>query len=438
MRPTTPAPSLHRSWVVLPITALAASIAGLFVAMACSAVDVGFPVSALFSLAVLVVAAQRARLTLPRDPAHAFSLALGAASLAGLLFACLYAVHLGINWVQSEHIPLHHRKPGWYLVNFGLPAVMLAVVSVVVVEALARAFYRPLRTFARVAVAPLAVVVALVAAFGLVRAARLPPPVSPIAGLPDVASVRTPSVVGTVEDHPVGPVVLTIACVNPWTTFENCHVILRRSTRVALPPGWPADDHIPDGPTLESSCGLNDNVSVVHDARHDLWVVLREQNIGPHPFAAFRGPGLARVNVSLRDYPGEFAPARGWCLAALFGCALALVLARRGAWRVAGPPAHAADAMLDPAGTVHLAAGVTRSAIGDGDVVAGPCVVALADEAGTPYRDAAPVRVLRGGTLQQWRDALRAERDVGAALALSALALLGTPLVFAGWARLLW
>jgi hypothetical protein len=66
MRPTTPAPSLHQSWVVLPTAALAGSIPCLIVARVCSTVEVGFPVSA------LGVAAQRSRGTQSRDPARAF------------------------------------------------------------------------------------------------------------------------------------------------------------------------------------------------------------------------------------------------------------------------------------------------------------------------------------------------------------------------------
>lgn len=42
VRRPRPTPTLHQAWVVLPTTALLASMAGLFVEVACSAVGVGF------------------------------------------------------------------------------------------------------------------------------------------------------------------------------------------------------------------------------------------------------------------------------------------------------------------------------------------------------------------------------------------------------------
>ena len=70
--------------------------------------------------------------------------------------------------------------------------------------------------------------------------------------------------------------------------------------------------------------------------------------------------------------------------------------------------------------------------------VVGAVVIAAPPASPAPYRDAAPPAVLRAGTVARWRSDLRDDADVRAALAVSTLVLLGTPLAVAAELRLLW
>ena len=153
--------------------------------------------------------------------------------------------------------------------------------------------------------------------------------------------------------------------------------------------------------------------------------------------AAFRGPSLQRVNLSVRDFPGEFAPPLGWPIAALLGVVIAAWFVRRARCVDAMPPGPLADATLGADGALLLADGSTR-AVGGGAAPVGPVVVAAATGATAPYRDSAPIDIVRVGTLAQWNDALRDERDVRYALGFSTLVLLGTPMAIAAGLRLLW
>ena len=100
------------------------------------------------------------------------------------------------------------------------------------------------------------------------------------------------------------------------------------------------------------------------------------------------------------------------------------------------PTGPLTDAMLSADRTLHRADGPAFAATPDTTTPVGAVVLAV--PAAAPYRDRAPLPVLRAGTLAQWNDALRHERDVRHALAFSTLVLLGTPMLMAAWLRLLW
>ena len=180
------------------------------------------------------------------------------------------------------------------------------------------------------------------------------------------------------------------------------------------------------------------HLQVLRDQRHDLWIIQTPAlHDRPHPIAAFRGPSLQRVNLSVRDFPGEFAPPLGWPIAALLGVVIAAWFVRRARFVDAMPPGPLADATLGADGALLLADGSTR-AVGGGAAPVGPVVVAAATGATAPYRDSAPIDIVRVGTLAQRNDALRDERDVRYALGFSTLVLLGTPMAIAAGLRLLW
>lgn len=430
--------ALRSSWKVLPIAVgLSALLGGFVAAFTYGNHGVAFPVSAVCSLAVLWVTAHRVRRAFPVDSRHAFTLAVGASGVTVFIATWVHVIHVRPAWVESTFSWRDRGEPPAWLVAPATVSMIALPLPIAVTESLATSLYRPLRRSVRVLLPVLAVALGVLSVVGVVRSASRSTPRSPVEGLPVVATLHAPRVVG-VERHMIGPNTLTVACAERYSL--QCHVLLQPGIEEALPPGWPTDfRQLPYGAHQESSVSKGATLEVLRDQRHDLWIVLwTVQRPFPnrHPVAAFRGPTLQRVNLGLRDFPGEFAPPIGWPIAALLGVALAAWFVRRARYVDAMPSGPLADATLGVDGTLLLADGSTHAAVGSAP--AGPVVVAAATAATAPYRDGAPVDIVRVGTLAQWNDALRDERDVRYALAFSTLVLLGTPMAIAAGLRLLW
>lgn len=427
---------LKSSWKVLPLALLLGSLLGsVVVTFARDRCGLALPLSALCSLAVLWTTARRVRVTFPSDPRRALVLALGASSVTVFLAVWLHVVHVRQPWVESTFSPRDRREPSAWLLLPATASMLCLPLAIAVVEGVVTSLLRPIRPVVRALVPLLAVAVTALSFAGLARAWTRPAPRSPVAGLPVVATFTAPEAAGVTEHHPVGGLTMTVACVQSYGV--RCHVLLRRD-EASLPRDWPVDvRRRPFDLREESYARPGASLRVLRDERHDLWVVQSPSNYRHDNIAAFRGPSLARVNLGLRDFPGEFAPFVGWPVAALLGVALAVWFIRRARFVDPLPPGPLADATLRADGTLLLADGSTRPALRSAAMPVGPVVVA-ASHAPAPYRDNTPVAVVRAGTLARWTDALRDERDVRHALAFSTLVLLGTPMFFAAWLRLLW
>jgi hypothetical protein len=435
-------PPLDPSWQTLPATAFcAALVGGIVAAFMYGSAGVAVPVSAVCSLAVLWSTTTRVRSALAVDHRRAFALALGASATLFFLCAWIVPIHLRPAWVESTYLPRDHREPpAWPMIPATLSMLGLPLL-VALTEFGAARLHRPLRVAVRALVAPLAVAVTALAVVGLSRCATLPAPRSPVGRIPIVATLRAPSAEGVTERHPLGTLTLAVTCVRSYTV--RCHVLLLRDPSAALPAGWPAAHLLPHGGTHEESgAAPGAPLQVRHDARRDLWVVEvllppdRPPAFRTHPIAAFRGRDLARIDLDLRAFPGEFSPPLGWPLAALLGVALAAWFTRRARFVDPLPGGALLDARA-VGGTLHLPDGTTLAAPPATPVVTGPVVVAAPPPVG-PYRDAAMASVLRAGTVARWRDDVADDRDVRSALAFSTLVLLGAPLLLAALLRLLW
>lgn len=426
------------SWIVLPAVAVTAVVVGSGVLLAGGVDQVGFPLSAVCSLAVIVAAHRRARSVLRAEPDAAFGMAMAAAGMAPLLVAGIYTGHVHPLWVESFHRIENGGATTWASVAVALCAA--CVPGVLLAEAYAAASDSQLRARLAGVLRALSLLVAAAALWGLARDV-VRPVLDPIPhGLRPVARLHAPNYLDPVQDHHVGPVVLTAACPAMRPDEQRCYVVLRRRESDPFPADWSDGGRLPavDGRHRLSSFSSLATLELLRDERHDLWIV-HERHAGHpcRPFAAFRGRDLARVNVAMRDYSSEYGPPRGWCLAALGGVALAWWLAKRGP-RLEQPPAHGAlDATPIGDGALRLADGTAVAAPTHVLLPDGPVVVAMTSEGDGPYRGAQGVRVLWEGTLAQWRAVTAAERDVYRALALSTLVLAGTPMAVAAWLRLL-
>lgn len=426
------------SWIVLPAVAVAAVVAGSGLLLAGGVDQVGFPLSAVCSLAVIAAAHRRARSVLRADPDGAFGMAAAAAGMAPLLVAGIYTGHVHPLWVESFHRVEGGGATTWASVAVSLCAA--CVPGVLFAELFASASDGRLRSHLPRLLRALSALVAASALWGLARDV-VRPALDPIPhGLRRVARLHAPNYLDPVQDHRVGPVVLTAACPAMRPDEQRCYVVLRRREGDPFPAGWSPGGRLPDdrGRFGLASFSSEARIELLRDERHDLWIVQERRAGHPRrPFAAFRGPDLARVDVAMRDYASEYGPPRGWCLAALGGVALAWWLVKRGP-RLEQPPAHGAlDATPTREGALRLADGTAVAAPTDVLLPDGPVVVSLTAEGDGPYRGARGVRVLWEGTLARWREVTTAERDVYRALALSTLALSGTPMAVAAWLRLL-
>ncbi|MDB4931146.1 MAG: hypothetical protein JWM10_3630 [Myxococcaceae bacterium] len=419
-------PSLGSSWWVLSAITLAAAVLGVCLADTVAvAVGVALPASALCSLAALWASARRAKAALRLDPGAAFVHALVTSSIAIFVAFGIVLVHAYPTWVHRARYDEDRLVFGEIFV---VPLLLMVVLplAVGVAEALIARSQHRLRAVVRVSVGPLAALVTALAVVGGVRHLARPEPTRSFDRFPVVATVDHAGSEESTTDHPVGDLTLTVACVS-----YQCPVILRRSSQGAPPVAWsPRPGQYP-------SVRPGDPLRVRRDARHDLWIVQSPRDARySRPIAAFRGPALARVDLSLTDFSGDFAPPLGWSVAALLGVALAAWFVRR-ARSVEAPPPGLADATLGPDGVLHLADGTTLSTTSHESFSPGPVVVDAPPLGGASYRDRATARIVRAGTLARWTASLRDERDVRLALAFSTLVLLGTPMMMAAYLRLL-
>lgn len=421
------------SWIVLPAVTVGALTLGCMALLALGADQVGFPLSAVCSLAVVVAAHRRARSTLRSDADAAFGMAAAAAGMAPFLVAGIYTGHVRPLWVES--LPDVHARKLWIE---GIPMLASAGVlaTVLFAESLAAAVDRPRhRRALRGALRALSALVAVVALWGLGRG-LVRPVLDPLPhGLPVVAALPAPNYLDPIQDHPLGPVVLTAACPAMHPDAHPCWVVMRRRESDPYPRGWSVDGRLPGEATQmrESSFSSDAALEVLRDARHDLWIVRELREGRRRPFAAFRGGDLARVDVRMSDYATEYAPPRGWCVAALLGVALAWWMVRRGPRIEPAPTRGAMDAMPIGDSALRLVDGTTVAAPTDVVLPTSPVVVVSVGEGDAPYRAATTVRVLAEGTLQGWRELNDAEGDLYAVLALATLVLAGTPLATGVW-----
>jgi len=423
------------SWIVLPAVAVGAVVLGSIALLAGGVDQVGFPLSAVCSLAVIAAAHRRARSVLRSEPDAAFGMAMAEAGIAPLLVAGIYTGHDSPLWVESSR-DLHAYKQAlqtlWLLPALGVPCCVWLVEALATNSLSLRSSLRPLlRT--------LSIVVAAAALWGLARGV-VRPVLDPLPhGLPVVATLPAPNYLDPIQDHLVGPVVLTAACPAMRPEAQPCYVVLRRRESDPFPRDWSNGERLPaeTGRHRLSAFSSEATLELLRDERHDLWIT-REHLAGHRrPFAAFRGRDLARVDVSMRDYASGYGPPRGWCFSALGGVALAWWLSRRGPRLEQAPEHGAMDATPEGDGALRLADGTVMAAPTHVLLPPGPVVVAMTAEGDGPYRGATGVRVLWEGTLAQWRQVTAAEVDVYRALALSTLVLAGTPMAAAAWLRLL-
>lgn len=385
--------------------------------------DVAFPVSAFCSLVALWMATGDARSTMWHTPQRAFANALGVAGTSVFVAASIWVFHVDRLWVDSGTAGVECGGP---LPLGAIAAVSALLLGPMLAERFARAYERPLRFALRPLLVLLAIVVVRLAVLGLVRGASLPTTQHPFEHLPVVGEYR----VTDEGAQSVAGASLSFQCVamDRGESARNCSAWMHPVSGV--PRRATSDDSFP-------TVVLGSSVRVLRDRRRDLWIVRAPMLHGPpQPIAAFRGPTFTRVDLSLSDFPGDFAPPRGWPIAALFGVALAAWFVFRARLVERQPTGPLVDAKLTADRTLHLADGTSFAAAPDTALPA--CSVVIAAPTAAPYRDRAPLPVLRAGTLGQWNDALREERDVRHALAFSTLALLGTPLVMAACMRLLW
>ncbi|MDO9017594.1 MAG: hypothetical protein Q8S73_45090 [Deltaproteobacteria bacterium] len=429
------------SWKELSLVAFGAAVAGSIAAAFLNPwAGVAIPVSALCSFAVLWSTTTRVRSELATDPRRALASALGASAAVLFVGTWIVVFHLSPRWVESTYLSRDHSEPPAALMLPSIVSMLGLPLLIALIEAAAFRLHRPLRVAVRGLVAPLAVAVAALAVAGLARGACRPTPRSPVDLMPIVATLRTPAAAGVTERHPLGPLTLSVTCVQSYSV--RCHVMLQRDPVASLPVGWPfGEREIRIGTREESTAAADATLRVRHDTRHDLWIVEaglqadRPLAFHAHPIAAFRGYDLDRVNLDVRDFPGDFSPPPGWSIAALLGVALAGWFVRRARLVAPLPDVPLLDALAID-GTLHLPDGTTLAASTATPARFGSMVVA-APPAG-PYRDATPASVLRIGTIAQWREALDHDGDVRSALAFSTLLLLGTPMLLAAYLRLLW
>lgn len=431
------ATTLAPSWrVLLPTTAVAAMVGGIVASAVRDRFGVALPLSAVCSLAVLWTTAWRTQAVLPANPDRAFAVALGASGASVFVTAWLWILHGAPIWVEALGDLVECGGP----IPLGPVAAVAALPwGIALAETFASELPRLHPYLARVVVAALAIAIAALSVVGLRRSVSHPTPGDHFARLPIVATLRAPSAAGLVETHPVGPMTLTVGC-PPSEESVRCYVFLRRGSQGTLPANWPLRREMQSDVRNLTSVERGATLQVLRHARRDLWIVQTPELHGsPRAIAAFRGAGLERVDLSLRDFPGDYAPPSGWPIAALLGVALAAWWMRR-ARLVAPPPAGPlADATLGNDGTLHLSGGtvLTTPPIVAAVFPAGPVVIA-APTTGSAYRDGGTATVVRAGTLAGWEALVRDERDVRHALAFSTLVLLGTPMVFAAFVRLLW
>ncbi len=422
------------SWIVLPAIAVGAVVLGSIALLAGHVDQVGFPLSAVCSLAVIAAAHRRARSVLRSEPDAAFGMAMAAAGIAPLLIAGIHTGHVRPLWVESTR-DLHAYKQTlhtlWLLPVLGVPCCVWLAEALANNSPEIRSALRPL-------IRALSIVVAAAAFWGLARGV-VRPVLDPLPhGLPVVATLHAPNYLDPIQDHHVGPVVLTAACPAMRPDAQRCFVVLRRRESDPFPPDWSNGERLPSRAHGRLTWFSSEaTVEVLRDERHDLWIA--QEHLAGHrrPFAAFRGRDLARINVSMRDYSSEYGPPRGWCFAALGGVALAWWLAKRGPRIERAPTDGAMDATPEGDGALRLADGTMVAAPTHVLLPPGPVVVAMTAEGDGPYRGATGVRVLWEGTLAHWRQVNAAEVDVYRALALQTLVLAGTPMAAAAWLRLL-
>lgn len=422
------------------VTLVLAAVVGSCVAMPLSdRLGLHIPMSAACSAAALWSTSRRARIFFAINPRRAFALALGASAVASFNAIWCWSWHLDPAWVDSAQVldGLDEGPPEW-----SLPALLYSFTAlpllIALTEHLATRFHRPLRVAVRALLLPAAVVLAALALAGFVRRASHAAPASPIDRFPVVATFRAPGPGAPAERHSLGAVTLSIGC--RVASPQQCGVLLHRGPSDGQITRWQRNPF--QGPG-DMAPGVP--VQVRHDTRRDLWVVeaLKPLQADPrrrHPraeyVAAFRGRDLARVNLDLRDFPGDFAPPLGWPVAALLGLALAAWWIRRARFVAPLPGVPLLDATLGPDGALHLSDDTVLR--GPHGAAFGPVVIAAPAPSLAPYRDAAVVPVLRDGTIAQWRAALDHDRDVRAAFALSTLVLFSAPMVVAACLRLLW
>jgi len=395
-------------------------LGGIATVLCDRALGAAFPLSAACSLAVLWMALRQTRSTLPQDPRRALEVALGVAGAAPFIAFGVWLAHGEPRWVDASGGsicgPIVPPGPTF--------ALILLVCGVMLAAQCA--------SFLRVAVRPLlgvlVVAVTALSVLGLVRGARFPTTENPLETLPVVGTFR----VAEGASHPVAGAFLSFPCaaVEPGTTERDCTVWLRPTSAPSADASIATRLHkVVEGSTVQ----------VLRDRRHDLWIVRKPVlHHAPEYVAAFRGPTLTRVSLSLSDFPGEFAPPPGWSVFGLLGVVLALWLAVRVPLVALLPPGRLVDAALRGDGTMRLADGSVLPAPPHLTTYVGTLVLAHSPPDAAPYRECPSPSVLGAGTLAQWADALRAAGDVRCALALSTLVLLGTPLAMAAVLRLLW
>lgn len=428
------------SWQEMLVTLVLTAVVGTCVVMPLSErLGLDLPMSAACSAAALWSASRRARFFLAINPRRAFALALGASAVASFNAIWCWSWHLDPAWVDSAHVldGLNEGPPEW-----SMPALLYSFTAlpllIALTEHLATRLHRPLRVAVRALLLPAAVVLAALALAGFARRASHPAPASPIDRFPVVATFRAPELGAPVERHSLGAVTVSLAC--RAAPPRRCSVLLHRGPSEGLIASWQRNPF--QGPG-DMDPGVP--VQVRHDARRDLWVIEalkplhadpRRRHPRPEYVAAFRGRDLARVNLDLRDFPGDFAPPLGWPVAALFGLALAAWWIRRARFVAPLPGVPLLDATFSPDGALHLPDDTVLR--GPHAAAFGPVVIAAPAPSPAPYRDAVVVPVLRDGTIAQWRAAIDHDRDVRAAFALSTLVLFSAPLVVAAYLRLLW
>ncbi len=430
MRPLSQTPS----WRVLLVVAFC----GIWVAAAwaalCRKVGFEFPSSATLSLIFLASTARRVGGVFPRDGRRAFVPAVGVSAMALFIAHGVYLVHLRQPLVASYGDL--NGSSDLPRIAFHMTFAMVAQpLFIVLVEWLAGMCGARLRRALHTVLLPLSVAIAALAIFGLARGTRPLDPGAYVRTLRVVADVSEDTSTGarTFDNVPLGGVVFTRACTTGG--FRQCFVMLRRSVVDPLPSRWPWDAEPRPDRLYEASVAGRSRIRVLSDDRAGLWILhdLERDRL----FAAFRHADLVRVNVAVRDLPGAFSPPRGWCFAALFGCALALGFARRRPTAEELPAGHAVNATLDFDGNLHFADGTRLRAPEGASLPPGAVAVVLRAGDDSPYRGGDSVDEVRPGTVEEWRAARENERDVDHALAFSTLVLYGTPMAMAAWARLL-